>query len=186
MWKILWELFWVFTRVSIFSWGGGPSSLALMQREVVAYGWITPAEFADGMGVSNALPGPITPKLSAFVGYKVAGMAGAAAAVAGTVIPATVLMLVIIIYFFQLKDSPSVRAMLTAVRPMVVGLLLWTAYDVARSVFSAGEIGWARALEQDLDKLGIVLVTFLLLAFTKINPVLVVMGAAALGFFVYR
>ena len=41
-WKLLWQIFWLFTRVAMFSWGGGAASLGLMQREVVAVGWLTP------------------------------------------------------------------------------------------------------------------------------------------------
>lgn len=186
MLQILWQLFWVFTRVAIFSWGGGPASLALMQREVVTAGWVTPAEFADGVAVSNALPGPVAPQVSAFVGYKIAGLPGAIAATTGTVVPATVLMLVMIVYFFQVKESTTVKAMLSAVRPVVVGLLIWTAYDMGRTVFGAGKVGWGAALLQSWDKLAIALVTFALLTFTKISPVFIVIGAALLGFLVYR
>ncbi|HEX9018509.1 MAG TPA: chromate transporter [Anaerolineaceae bacterium] len=184
--QILWQLFWVFTRVAIFSWGGGPASLALMQREVTEVGWLTPAEFADGVALGNALPGPIAPQVSAYVGYKVAGVPGAIAAASGTVIPATTLMLIMIVYFFKIKDSLTIRSMLTAVRPVVVGLLIWTAYDMARTVFGAGKAGWGTALLQGWDKLAIALVTFALLTFTKINPVFIVVGAALLGFLVYR
>jgi chromate transporter len=138
------------------------------------------------VGVSNALPGPIAPQVSAFVGYKVAGLPGAIAATAGTVVPATVLMLVMIVYFFQVKDSVTVKAMLSAVRPVVVGLLIWTAFDMARTVFGASKLGWGPALMQSWDKLAIALVTFVLLTFTKINPVFIVVGAALLGFMVYR
>lgn len=186
MLQTLWQLFWVFTRVAIFSWGGGPASLALMQREVIAAGWVTSAEFADGVALSNALPGPIAPQVSAFVGYKIAGLPGAISATAGTVVPATLLMLVMIVYFFQVKDSQAVRAMLAAVRPVVVGLLVWTAFDMARTVFGAGKLGWGAALLQGWDKVAIAAVAFALLTFTKINPVVIVVGAAALGFFVYR
>ena len=41
-WKLLWQIFWLFTKVAMFSWGGGPASLGLMQREVVAAGWLSP------------------------------------------------------------------------------------------------------------------------------------------------
>lgn len=85
------ELFWLFTRVAFLSWGGGPASLALMQRECVAVGWVTPEEFADAVAVGNSLPGPIAPQVSAFIGYKLAGTWGAAAA-AGTVVPTTLLI----------------------------------------------------------------------------------------------
>src|SRR5512139_373708 len=137
------QLFWVFTRVSLFSWGGGPASLALMQRETTAEGWVTPPEFADAVAVGNALPGPIAPQVSAFVGYKLAGVPGAVAAAGGTVLPATLLMLVMVAMFFGVKDSPAVLAMLKAVRPVVVGLLVWTAYDMASTVFGVRQSGWA-------------------------------------------
>ena len=70
-------------KVAMFSWGGGPASLGLMQRESVAAGWVTETEFADALAVGNALPGPIAPQDSAFVGYKLAGLPGAVSAVTG-------------------------------------------------------------------------------------------------------
>src|SRR5512145_206793 len=125
---LLWEIFVLFTRVALFSWGGGPASLALMQRETTDAGWLTPEEFADAVAVGNALPGPIAPQVSAYAGYKLAGVPGAIAAAAGTVLPTTVLMLLMIVYFFKVKESQTVQSMLKVVRPVVVGLLLWTAY----------------------------------------------------------
>ncbi len=183
---MIWKIFALFSRVALFSWGGGPASLALMQREVTTAGWTTPAEFADAVAAGNALPGPIAPQVSAFVGYKLAGIPGAIAAVTGTVLPTTVLMLLMIIYFFNVKDSPAVKSMLRAVRPVVVGLLLWTAYDMAGSVFAAKPLGWSAALAGGWDKILIVAATFVLLTATRVNPAFVILGAALLGFAAYR
>jgi chromate transporter len=183
---LLWDIFVLFTRVALFSWGGGPASLALMQRETTAAGWVTPAEFADAVAVGNALPGPIAPQVSAFVGYKIAGVPGAIAAAGGTVLPTTILMLIMVVFFFGVKDSPSVKAMLTAVRPVVVGLLLWTAYDMASAVLGVQKLGWGAALWQGWDKLILTALSFALLTFTTINPVFIILGAAGLGFLVYR
>ena len=183
---LLWQIFWLFARVALFSWGGGPASLALMQRECTAAGWVTPDQFADGVAVGNALPGPIAPQVSAYVGYQMAGVPGAIAAAGGTVLPTTILMLIMIVFFFSIKDSPAIKAMLTAVRPVVVGLLLWTAYDMAVSVFGVKKLGWAVALSQGWDKFAIVVVTFILLTFTKVNPVFIILGAAGLGYLAYR
>ncbi len=183
---LLWDIFVLFTRVAIFSWGGGPASLALMQRETTAAGWVTPPEFADAVAVGNALPGPIAPQVSAFVGYKLDGVPGAIAAAAGTVLPTTILMLVMIVFFFGVKDSPAVQAMLKAVRPVVVGLLLWTAWDMGRTVFGAPTLGWAAALGHGWDRLVIAAAAFAVLTFTTINPAFVILGAAVLGFLVYR
>jgi chromate transporter len=184
--KLIWEIFWLFTRVAIFSWGGGPASLALMQREVVTAGWTSNEEFADAVAVGNALPGPIAPQVSAYVGYKMAGLWGAVSAATGTVIPTTILMLIMVVYFFSIKDSPTVAAMLKAVRPVVVGLLLWTAYVTAYSVFSVSSAGWGSGLVQNWDKVIIAIVAFSLLTLTEINPVWLVIAGAVLGFFAYR
>ena len=52
-------------------------------------------------------------------------------------------MLVMVVLFFGVKENRYVAAMLRAVRPVVVGLLLWTAYDMGRAVLGAGKVGWA-------------------------------------------
>ncbi|MFN3742811.1 MAG: chromate transporter [Anaerolineales bacterium] len=195
--RLLWDLFIVFMRVAMFSWGGGPASLALMQRETTSamwtppgssqpVPWVTPEEFADAVAVGNALPGPISPQVSAFIGYKLAGLGGAIAAVSGTVLPTTILMLIMVIFFFGIKDSPSIQAMLKVVRPIVVGFLLWTAYDMALSVFGARKLGWSLALAQGWDKLLIVAIAFGLLTWTKINPVFLILGGALFGYLFYR
>ncbi len=194
---LLWRIFLLFTRVALFSWGGGPASLALMQRETTTAmwlppgqtaesPWVTPPEFADAVAFGNALPGPIAPQVSAFIGYKLAGWTGAVAAVAGTVLPTTLLMLLLVIYFFNVKDSPRVQSILKAVRPVVVGLLLWTAYDLSLSVFNVRTLGWGAALLQNWDKLLITAATFFVLTLTSVNPVVVIIAAAILGLLVYR
>jgi chromate transporter len=194
---LLWQIFVLFTRVAMFSWGGGPASLALMQRETTAatwtppgqteaVPWITSDEFADAVALGNAIPGPIAPQVSAYVGYKLAGVPGAVAAAVGTVIPTTLLMLILVVAFFGVKNSPAVKAMLQAVRPVVVGLLLWTAYDMAVSVFGVKKLGWSQALAQGWDKLLFIIAAFVLLTFTKVNPALVILGTAILGLILYR
>ena len=195
--SLLWKIFWLFTRVAIFSWGGGPASLALMQREATsalwvppgataALPWTTPEEFADAVAVGNALPGPIAPQVSAFVGYKLAGIPGAAAAAAGTVLPTTLLMLVMVIYFFRVKESPHIGNALKVVRPVVVALLLWTAYDMAYAVFGVSKLSWGGAMTVGWDKLLIVLITFAVLTLTRINPAYIILVAAISGVLMYR
>jgi len=184
--NIIWSLFIVFSRVALFSWGGGPASMGLMQRESVNMGWVTTEEFANALALGNALPGPIAPQVSAYIGYKLAGTWGAIAAVSGTIIPTTLLMLVMVIFFFGVKDSPAVIAMLKAVRPIIVGLLLWTTYVMAYSVFSVSKLGWGKGLVQNWDKAIIAIVAFALLTLTEVNPVWLVVVGAVLGFVVYR
>jgi chromate transporter len=185
-WKLLWQIFWLFTKVAMFSWGGGPASLGLMQREVVAVGWLTPSEFADDIALSNALPGPTAPQASAYVGYKLAGWPGALTAVAGTVIPATLLMLILIIGFFSIKDNLYMKAAIQGVRPFVVGLLAWTAYQIAIPVFGLDKQGIGVSLVHGWDKWLIALGTFLILTFTNISPIWLVLATAGIGLIFFR
>lgn len=184
--NLFWSIFIVFSRVALFSWGGGPASMGLMQRESIHMGWVSAEEFADALAIGNALPGPIAPQVSAYIGYKMAGAWGAISAVAGTILPTTLLMLVMVIFFFGVKDSPTVAAMLKAVRPVIVGLLLWTTYVMAYSVFSVSKLGWGNGLIQNWDKLMIAITAFALLTLTEVNPVWLVIAGAILGLIVYR
>ncbi len=91
-----------------------------------------------------------------------------------------------IVFFFSFKDSPAVKSMLAAVRPVVIGLLVWTAYDMAVSAFGAKKIGWDTALSQGLDKVLIAAGAFLVLTLTEIDPAIVIFAAAILGLVIYR
>ena len=76
------ELIVRFLVVGAVAFGGGGAALPLVERITVAdTGWLTPQQFAIGVGFAYATPGPVL-ILAAFVGYFVAGLAGALAATA--------------------------------------------------------------------------------------------------------
>jgi chromate transporter len=73
------ELVARFLTVGAMAFGGGGAALPLVERFTVAEtGWLTPRQFAVGIGFAYATPGPIL-ILAAFVGYYVAGVPGALA-----------------------------------------------------------------------------------------------------------
>jgi chromate transporter len=185
-WKLLWQIFFLFTKVAMFSWGGGPASMGLMQREVVSAGWLIPEEFADALAFSNALPGPVAPQVSAYVGYKLARWPGALSAVAGTVVPTTLLLLILIVGFFSIKDNVYLQAAIKGVRPFVVGLLAWTTYQMAATVFALNKQNIGASLLHSWDKWLIVLGSFLVLTFTNISPIWLVLATAGIGLIFYR
>lgn len=184
-WNLIWQIFWLFTKVAMFSWGGGPASLGLMQREVVAAGWLSPEEFADDIALSNALPGPTAPQASAYVGYKLAGWPGAISAVIGTVVPATLLMLILIIGFFNIKDNIYMQAAIKGMRPFVVGLLAWTSFQMAVTILNLKQ-GIGASILQGWDKWLIAVGVFIILTFTNISPIWLVLASAVIGLIFYR
>jgi chromate transporter len=74
------ELFVRFLVIGTLAFGGGQAALPLVERLAVAdTGWLTPAQFAAGVGLSYATPGPVL-ILAAFIGYHVTAVPGALAA----------------------------------------------------------------------------------------------------------
>src|SRR4249920_513833 len=74
------ELIARFLIIGALAFGGGQAALPLVERLAVAdTGWLTPAQFATGVGLSYATPGPVL-ILAAFIGYHVAAVPGALAA----------------------------------------------------------------------------------------------------------
>ena len=168
------RIFIAFAKVGIFGYGGGPSMIPLMQEEVVdANHWLSNEEFVDALAMGNALPGPIATKMSAYIGYKLAGLPGAISGVLGTVLPSMIAMLLIGLVFLQVKDLPQAQSALKAVRPVVVALLAWTTWKV----FPPSIKGWDTAL------LGVA--AFIAVTFLDLHPALVILIAAILGMLVY-
>ena len=82
------EIFLAFLIPGILGYGGGPSSIPLVEREVVGtYEWMTTAEFAEVLALGNALPGPILTKMGAYIGYEAGGVFGSIVAISESVLP---------------------------------------------------------------------------------------------------
>jgi chromate transporter len=183
---LLLEIFWTFTKVALFTWGGGPASLPIMGREVADHGWVSQEEFADAVALGNSLPGPIAPQMGIYVGYKVAGVPGAIMGMLGSVVPTSILMLALVAAFVSAKNLPWVQSILAAVRPAVVGMLLWTAYDIGSKVLDRQGDGLLVAVRQNWDKFLIVVAAFVALTAFKVHPAIVVLVALVFGLVVYR
>ncbi|MBO8172898.1 MAG: chromate transporter [Bacillaceae bacterium] len=121
---IYWDLFVAFFIPGIIGYGGGPAYIPLIQNEVVNhYQWMSLQQFGDVLALANALPGPITTKLSGFVGYQMAGWPGAFVALFANTAPSLFAMVFFLGLLKRYQHSPAVRNMSRMVRP-VVGVLL--------------------------------------------------------------
>ena len=112
-----------FLTVGAFSFGGGLTLIAFIQEQVVnQYQWLTHREFIDGLALGQFTPGPIL-MVSAYVGYKLAGIAGAAVAAAAIFLPAFVLMLSILPVFERARKLLWTKAAMKGIGPAVIGVL---------------------------------------------------------------
>jgi chromate transporter len=169
------DIFISFTKVGVFAYGGGPSMIPLIQEEVVdVHGWMTIEDFTDALAMGYALPGPIATKMAAYVGYKIAHIPGLVVALLGTVLPSLLMMMVLAVFFWTYKESPYVKATLTAVRPAVVGLL----FVVVWQMFPKSVTSWHTGL--------IAAVTFAAIILLNIHPAVAIVASAVIGVVAYR
>jgi chromate transporter len=118
------DIFAAFFRSGILSFGGGPSGIPLIETEIVKkYQWMTIEEFGDVVAIANALPGPINTKLSGYIGWKVRGLPGLLIALAATVLPTVVLLIILLSFLAAFQNQRWVRGMTQAVLP-VVGVMM--------------------------------------------------------------
>lgn len=85
---LLWELFHVFFRVGLFTFGGGYAMISVVEDACVdRRGWITRAEMDDLVVVAESTPGPIAINCATYVGARQAGVVGAVTATLGMILP---------------------------------------------------------------------------------------------------
>jgi chromate transporter len=158
-----------FVKVGAFTFGGGLSILAFIQDQVVnQLGWLTAREFVDGLALGQLTPGPII-MLAAFVGYQVAGVAGAAVAAAAIFLPSFVLMLSVIPAINRVKRATWVQAFLRGVGPAVIGAL---AASMAAILPHAAPDGFAAA---------ILVATVIAIFLWRVRPLPLMVGGGAVG-----
>lgn len=137
-----WELFTSFLKIGVFTFGGGYAMIPIIQREViVARGWIREQEFLDLLTLAQSAPGPISLNTAVFVGYKMYGYRGAVTALAGVVLPSFVIMLLIAIFFAEVRHNAIIYAAFKGIRPVVVALMFAPIIG-----FTKGLRGWVIAV----------------------------------------
>ena len=123
-----------FLMVGAFSFGGGLTLIAFIQDQIVnQYQWLTHREFIDGLALGQFTPGPIL-MVSAYVGYKLAGFAGAAVAAAAIFLPAFVLMLSILPVIERARKLLWTKAAMKGIGPAVIGVLAVSLMQMAPHV----------------------------------------------------
>lgn len=148
------HIFIAFFRSGILGFGGGPTTIPLVHKEVVkTYAWMTDEEFSDVISIGNTLPGPIATKMAGYIGYRVGGWLGLVTALIATVLPTVLLLILLLGSLKQFSDSKFVSGMTNGVIPIVAVMMGVLTYDflkkskaslgfkIAALIFSVSFIG---------------------------------------------
>lgn len=162
-----------FLKIGLVFVGGGYVLIPLLHRIMVdQYRWLTLREFMDGLALSQLTPGPLA-ILATFVGYRAGGFGGALVGTVCIFLPCTALMIFLARRYERLRDIRLIREVLDGVVPAVVGL-------VAAAGWKLGGTSLVSLRDIVLFAAG-----FAILQFTKVSPMVVILGAGALGYFLH-
>lgn len=128
------DLFITFFKIGCFTFGGGLAMLPLIRHEAVEKkNWVDDSSIADIFALSQSLPGVISLNSSIFIGYRVSGYAGAAAAAAGTILPAFLSIIIIVSILTSFRGNPVVEKVFGGIRAATAALILAAAIKMGRS-----------------------------------------------------
>jgi chromate transporter len=166
-------LFDAFYRSGAFVFGGGHVVLPLLQAQVVAPGWVSNESFLAGYGLAQAVPGPLF-TFAAYLGAVMVpppnGVAGAAIALIGLLLPGMLLVYGMLPFWDALRTRPAAQAAMRGTNAAVVGILGAALYSPV----------WTSAVRTPSD-FALALGGFLLLTVWKAPPWVAVVLLAAAG-----
>ncbi|MCY4747384.1 chromate transporter [Pelomonas sp. UHG3] len=170
---MLTELFLHFLTLSLLSIGGAISTVPEMHRFLVdRTGWLTEAGFTSSIALAQAAPGPNV-LFVAVLGFNVAGLQGAAAAMAGILLPSTVLTLAATRWMRANRGHLALRAFSAGLMPLTLGLVFATGWLLA--------LPFARDDSHRWGALALMAATISLTLKTRLALVWLVLGGGVLG-----
>ncbi len=173
-WSVLWQIALFFAEAGTFVFGSGLAIVPFLYGSVVnEHHWLTERQFVDAVAVAMITPGPVVITVG-FIGYLVAGLAGAAVAALATFLPCYLLTIIPAPYFRKHGKKPAIVAFVDGVTAAAIG-------TITGAVVVLGK----RSIV-DLPTIAIALITVLLLWKVKKLPEPVIVAVAAVvGLVVY-
>lgn len=123
-----WQLFISFFKVGLLGFGGGLSIIALLEREVTKYGWMSSTEFVDVVAISQITPGPVGLNCATYVGYTATGSIwGSLLASFAIILPSLIIMIAICALYMKIRDrwsnNRAFQITMRIIRILVVALI---------------------------------------------------------------
>ena len=134
--KEVFRLFLIFLKLGCFTFGGGWSIVAQMQRIFVEERKsITDEELMDLTSVARSLPGTMVCNVALLFGYRCCGAAGGFACVFGMVLPPFIVVSVITSFYAVFRDNGWITAAMRGIRAAVVPIILSAAVKMVKGAF---------------------------------------------------
>lgn len=135
--KKLLYFFLQFMKLGFFTFGGGWSIIAQMQKNYVEdKKLITSQELLDITSVGRSLPGMMIGNVAMLFGCRMGGVACGIACVAGLVLPPTVILCIIGSFYTAFRENIWISSALEGIRAAIVPIIASAVYGMSKGSFS--------------------------------------------------
>ena len=173
--RSLWTLFGTFFKIGLFTFGGGYAMIALLEEEFIQRRkWLDKDEFLDMTAIAESTPGPVAINSATYLGYKLAGVSGAATATVAVCLPSFLIIYAISLFFEQFTQLTVIANAFKGIQVCVISL-----------IFSAG-VRMLKALDKSPFATGVLAAVMLVmvglsLAGVSVSSILLILLSGAAG-----
>jgi chromate transporter len=165
-------LFFSFLRIGLTAFGG-PAMIGYIRKlSVEKHAWLNPQAFRDGIALCQAIPGATLMQMTAYIGLRARGVAGAAVSFIGFGLPAFLLMVILSAAYQQTRDLPAILSAFQGLRVIIIALI------------ANGALSFARTNLKNWKGVVIAAASGLIFAL-GVHPMWVIVLAAVLGILLY-
>jgi len=138
------QLFLTFLKVNLLS-TSGPASVGLLYHEAVGI-FVTESQFIQAVGLSSVLPGSDALQLAMYIGYAAGGVPGGLIALAGSILPPTLIILGVTMILHRLRREAWVSHFVEGLAPAISVLMVFTAWKIFEKGGGVSWVGWGFGL----------------------------------------
>ena len=170
-------LFWNFLKIGSTAFGGFMALVSVIENIIVERRKLLKHEdMLDGISLASVLPGPVAANVVAYVGYRLKGGWGAAAAATAVLLPSFLLVVGLTIVYLQAGDIPAVNKVFAGFIPAVVAIIISAAYRMSKKAVKGWrEVAIAGVAAVLLQTIGGLYITFIVIG-----------GSGIVGWLLYR
>jgi chromate transporter len=140
----LWQLVDYFLRLGTWGFGGPVALVGYMHRDLVERrGWISEAEYKEGLTLAQLMPGPLAAQLAIYLGYVHYGVVGATAAGVAFVLPSFLMVLALGWAYVAYGGLSWMQSVFYGVGACVIGIILVSAFRLTRKTIGTSKLLWA-------------------------------------------
>ena len=132
--KELVELFYIFFKIGLFTFGGGYAMIPMLKSVLIEKKkWISEDEMLEVLAVAESTPGPAAINMATYLGYKRKGVLGSLVATLGVSIPSVIIIILISLVLDKFKDNLYVSYAFKGINAAVAILIVSAGLSMARN-----------------------------------------------------